>query len=85
VSISADKFMELVGTEDIGFVCHMFFDGVEYALGAISPKDSPLKAMIKSSRAMMATMCDKGLITEDEWRDTLGNPENIHAITFDKD
>ena len=71
MSISKNEFMEFVGTEDVGFICHMFLDGAEYAIGAISPKDDPLKAMIKSSHAMMGTMCGKGMnfvrMTQEEY------------------
>ena len=85
MATTKNEFMELVGEENIGFTCHMFLDGVEYALGAISPKPVPIKALSKAVNAMMATMCGKKLITEDEWRGAHLNHDELYMISLDKD
>jgi len=86
MTVTRNEFMEMVGSENIGFMSHMFLDGVEYALGAISSKEKPTThAMLKASNAIMATMFSKGLITEDKWGDTDRKLKNIYTISLDKD
>lgn len=68
MGISKEQFVELIDKDGIGFILHMFCDGEEWAIGSASLKKEPEKALYRTIRSMMATMCGRGMIDEKQWR-----------------
>lgn len=69
MSISPEKFIELSDSEGIGVSIKWRINGIEYGFASFGKPGDVLSILRRCIRSMLATLCNGGEISSDEWKE----------------